>query len=115
MAKDYVQAIVAPGAWRIPPNPIWNLPPEGGELRFEIETTGYGWNLVKSIRGVAATLGGKIYGPRNLIRPAESGYQMTGYVSIGGKKKKAFTGSQLFERPDGSLIDVAVLWIVTKR
>ncbi len=46
---------------------------------------------------------------RRMSRPRESGYSMEGTVSIGGRKIPAFTSSQLFELPDGRLIDVATL------
>jgi hypothetical protein len=108
MTTQFVQAEVLPGAWKLPDNEVWNIP-EGGEERFDIKTTGYGWNLVTDIRGLACTLDGRIFGYRNMHHPKESGYQMEGKVSIGGKKVRAFTSSRLFERPDGSLIDVAIL------
>ena len=37
--------------------------------------------------------------------------QMEGQVSLGGKKYSAFTSSQLFEREDGSLVDVGVIFV----
>jgi len=114
MTTQFVQAEVLPGAWKLPTNEVWNIPAEGGEERFEIKTTGYGWNLVTDIKGLACTLNGKIFGYRNMHHPKESGYQMEGKVSIGGKKIRAFTSSRLFERPDGSLIDIAILVVCLK-
>lgn len=50
-----------------------------------------------------------VYGKRTLTRPQQSGYQLEGRVSIGGKRYRAFTSSQLFELPDGRLIDAATI------
>lgn len=46
---------------------------------------------------------------RRMTNPRESGYQMEGQVSLGGRKIPAFTSSQLFELPDGRLIEIATL------
>ena len=61
-----------------------------------------------SLQGLAIDLEGRVYGVRKMSRPTESGYQMEGRVSIGGKTYRAFTSSRMFERPDGSLVDVGV-------
>ena len=105
---NYAQAVASPGAWTLSDNDVWSVPDGLSEIRFEIETSGP-WSIVKSLRGLAVTLDGKVFGMRRLIRPRESGYQMEGRVSIGGEKFRAFTSSTLFERPDRSLIDVGVL------
>jgi hypothetical protein len=49
------------------------------------------------------------YPERTLSRPVESGYHLEGYVSLGGKKRSAFTSSQLFQLPDGRLVNVATI------
>lgn len=113
-SMDYVQAEVHPGAWKLEPNDIWNVPDDTNELRHDIETRPGFHQTILKIVGLAIDLDGKIYGMRSLISPKESGYQMEGRVSIGGKKHRAFTSSKLFERPDGSLCDVGVLIVVRK-
>ena len=104
----YTQATTAPGAWTLAHNDVWSVPETGGEIPFEYETQGP-WQIVRKLRGLAVTLDGKVFGMRNLQRPRESGHQMEGRVSVGGKSYRAFTSSKLFERPDGSLIDVGAL------
>jgi len=104
----FARAEVYPGAWKLPHNDVWNVPDDVHELRFEFETVGP-WSIIRKLRGIAMTLDGKVFGERSLLNPKESGYQMEGQVSIEGKKYRAFTSSQLFERPDGSLCDVAML------
>jgi len=50
-----------------------------------------------------------VYGKRTLSRPRESGYQLEGTVSVGGRKLRGFTSSQLFELPGGKLISAATI------
>lgn len=106
---NYVLAEVRPGAWKLPHNDVWNVPSDTNEVRFDMESTGYGWNVLTRLEGIAVTMDGRIFGKRKLMNFRESGYQMEGRVSIGGKKYRAFTSSKLFEREDGSLCEVAVL------
>lgn len=47
---------------------------------------------------------------RSLTNLRESGHQLEGQVSLGGRKFRGFTSSVLFELPDGKLIDVAVIF-----
>jgi len=103
----YAQAETHPGAWKLPANDVWNIPP-GSEQRFDMECVGP-WQIVSKIRGLAIDLDGRVYGMRSMSRPRQSGYEMEGYVSIGSKKRSAFTSSMLFEREDGSLVSVACL------
>jgi hypothetical protein len=49
------------------------------------------------------------YGFRTLTGIRQGGYELEGRVSIGGRKYAAFTSSQLFELPDGRLIDIATI------
>ena len=48
---------------------------------------------------------------RAMSAPKESGYAMEGRVSLGGRKYSAFTASQLFELPDGRLVNVATVFL----
>jgi len=89
------------------------------EIRGEIETFGP-WNVIKSYGAlcisneydrtgmftkIAST---SFFGKRIMSNPRQTGYQLEGYVSIGGKKYSAFTSDILIE-VDGKLINVAVI------
>lgn len=56
-----------------------------------------------------------VYGMRTLSACRSSGYQLEGRVSVNGRngrngrKVRGFTSSQLFELPDGKLINVATI------
>lgn len=50
-----------------------------------------------------------VYGIRTLTPAKESGYALEGKVSVNGRKYRGFTSSQLFELPDGKLINVATI------
>jgi hypothetical protein len=119
----YAEAVAKPGAWTLPENDIWNVPPDVDEIRFEINKPDRfpAWHApIVGVKGLAITCdfgdfstpeNGKIFGVRTLSDVRESGYQLEGRVSIGGKKYRAFTSSRLFEREDGTLCDVAVLFV----
>jgi hypothetical protein len=113
--KNHAMAEVHAGAWKLPKNDIWSIPPDVGEVRFvhdESAHMGFGGELrrvTRRLTGLAITRDGRVFGKRTLMSPKESGYQLEGRVSIGGTKYRAFTSSRLFEREDGSLCDVGVL------
>lgn len=50
-----------------------------------------------------------VYGVRTLSRPVQSGHVLEGRVSVNGRSVRGFTSSQLFELPDGHLVDVATI------
>jgi len=88
----------------------------GGESRFEIETRGP-WHQVSSVRGLAVTHfddGVVVHGIRSLLNAHESGYDMEGRVSLGGKTYRAFTSSQLF-LVNRKLVNVAILYVVPSK
>ena len=98
-----------------------NLPDDTNEVRFEIEHHGP-WQLVSRVRGLCVsmdmqetdygqriTAGFYVHGVRAMSDIKESGYQLEGRVAVNGRKRSAFTGSILFERADGSLLEVACL------
>lgn len=60
-------------------------------------------------RWTAQTLSETAYGMRTMTECRESGYQLEGRVSVNGKKVRAFTSSQMFELPDGKLVNVATV------
>lgn len=53
-----------------------------------------------------------VYGYRTLTNVEQSGYKLEGKVTISGKKYRGFTSSQLFELPNGKLINVATIHAV---
>ena len=93
---------------------------DAGEKRGELKTYGP-WSIPISYKALCMSMvntypdfpsitHSKIsYGIRTLTNLRQSGYELEGRVSINGKKYSAFTSSQLFELPDGKLIDVAVI------
>lgn len=50
-----------------------------------------------------------VYGRRTLSRVRQSGYELEGRVSVGGRQYRGFTSSQLFELPGGKLISAATI------
>ena len=86
--------------------------------RLEIETRGP-WSIISKCRGLAMrqnfdTGEVTIYGQRILSNARQSGYELEGWVSIGGVKRSGFTSSHLFEMEDGHLIDVGILFVREK-
>lgn len=49
------------------------------------------------------------YGLRVLSSIHQSGHQLEGRVSVKGRRVRGFTSSQLFELPDGKLVEVAII------
>lgn len=110
MQKQYPRAKHLGSSWALAPNTVWNVPADIHTLVGKMTTNGP-WSAVISYRALAVDRDGYVYGMRTLHKPRESGHELEGSVSIDGKKFRAFTSSQLFERPDGSLIDVATLYV----
>jgi len=92
---------------------------KAGEKRGELKTYGP-WQIPISYRALCVssiysasyytkTERTMAYGVRTMTQCSESGYCLEGWVSIGRKKYSAFTSSQLFELPDGRLINVATI------
>lgn len=108
----YVRTDPDVGSWPAPgPNAIWTLPDGVGEVRGE-STCCPGWfAAIRTYRALACDAWGRIYGMRSLSHPRESGHDLEGRVSIGGRSYRAVTGSQLFERPDRTLRRVAILYV----
>ena len=109
MHKQYPQAKSLDGSWTLEPNAVWSIPDGVHEVRGEMD---FGpRHVVRSYRALATDKDGYIYGIRALSKPKGSGYVLEGHISIDGKKIRAFTSSTLFQRPDGSLVDVAILYV----
>jgi len=88
-----------------------------GEKRFDMTHRGP-WHICTSLAAIvehseygdfSQVTRARFWPVRRMSAPRENGYAMEGQVSIGGRKIPAFTSSQLFELPDGRLIDVATL------
>jgi hypothetical protein len=100
-------------------NEVWNLPNNCGEIRFDLEMGPMPFCSIRKIHALAVDYKSRtVFGLRSLCDFHDEGYIHRGRVSINGKKYRAFTSSMMFERTDGSLVDVAVLlvsgWEVTK-
>jgi hypothetical protein len=54
------------------------------------------------------------YGIRTMTNVHQSGYEIEGHTSVHGKKYRSFSSSQLFELPDGRLIDIAIIHVCIK-
>lgn len=107
------QAHEEAGSWTLPPNDVWNVPPPGtNEVRFVLEVGPAPHFTVKTLQGlVFGYKDGKIYGIRRARELRQDGLATFGRVSIGHKKVPCFTGSRMFKRADGSLCEVAVIFI----
>ena len=89
-----------------------------GEARFDMVTVGP-WNVCLSITAIVEDAeyvanGAKrdvkrFYPARKCSNPKQMGYDMEGTISLNGVRRHVFTSSQLFELPDGRLIDVSTL------
>ena len=88
------------------------------DKRGELVTRGP-WQLPVTFRAVAISCEWgefnflktiTLYGQRNLSNAKqEHGYCLSGTVSIGGIKRRGFTSTQLWQLPDGQLIETAVI------
>ena len=109
--KEYFHADIEGSTWHLAPNTVWNVPSEVHEIHFELRHTANPFAFIKSVKGLAMDAQGRVYGTRTLSRCHEAGYVIEGRVSIGGKQYRAFTSSALFERTDGSLVNVGILYV----
>jgi hypothetical protein len=92
---------------------------DSGQCRGKLDAR-YPWGYIVGYRAIVETSQYREEWPRNrtyaafypmrqLSRPTESGYHLEGRVSRAGRKRSAFTSSQLFQLPDGRLVDVATI------
>jgi len=88
-----------------------------GEKRFESVHSGP-WQICRSLRAIVEFTGrdesGRatvkaFYPARTMHAPRPCGYDMEGRIPFAGRKASAFTTSQVFELPDGKLVEVATL------
>jgi hypothetical protein len=94
---------------------------EAGEKRAEAETLGP-WQTVSRLRGIVVSVEFdrsafptrskrfRAWPMRSMSRPRYMGYDMEGKISLDGVKVRAFTSSQLFELPNGKLINCFTLF-----
>ena len=91
-----------------------------GEKRLESTHLGP-WQICTSLRGIvkrweftpdssARRRWVEFYAPRTMSRPRSCGYDMEGTISLAGRKSSAFTSSQLFELPDGRLVNAGIIF-----
>lgn len=173
MATNHNKALIISRdypVWIVPENDVFNVPMDGGEIRFDMQHTSGPFASVRAVRGLAieyapgqvnthiyfqmpegrraesrpgTVLAGVhtlesaaaelmihpdaiwnvsvwppepsasaiLHGVRTLTNVRESGYELEGRVSINGKKYRAFTSSELMQRPGGQLVSVGVLHI----
>ena len=78
------------GAWHVP-------------IRFSAPAVTVTWGPYSTMETVT------LYGRRTMHAPRESGYHLEGRASIGGRKLSCFTSSQLFQLPDGTLLETATI------
>ena len=92
-------------------NPVWSIPPrDTDEVRGELNTRGM-WSIPVSYRALAMDMHKRVFGIKTMTNVRESGYDLEGRLSIGGCKYRAFTSSQMFTRTDGSLCNVAIIYV----
>lgn len=78
----------------------WSIP-----VRFKAPAVSYTWGEYSTIKEVT------LYGKRTLGNLKQSGYDLEGRVSVNGTKKRGFTSSQLWQLPDGRLIETSVIHV----
>ena len=114
----FAQAFAGLGPWKLSKNEIWSIP-ENPKVHFKIEQESDFASLSNSLIGKIISITalvinhhGKVYGIQKAIEIKEDKDGLfNGQIFINDDKVKCYTGSKLFEREDGSLCDVAVLWI----
>ena len=103
----------------------WGIPSDDidkGKSRGNLQTIGP-WQIPLSYRALAVsarwdsskgytTVKSKtVFGVRSLSACRQEGYCLEGRVSVNGKTYRGFSSSQLFELPEGKLIDVAIVFV----
>lgn len=78
----------------------WSIP-----VRYKAPAVSYTWGEYSTVKEVT------LHGKRTLGDLKQSGYSLEGRVSVNGSKKRGFTSSQMWELPDGRLIETAVIHV----
>lgn len=92
------------------------MSPELEDQRGDLETMGP-WQIPVRFTAPAVSITWEkgfiraytLYGPRTLSRPQQASYHLEGQVSVGGKKRKAYTSSVMCRLPDGKLLETATI------
>jgi hypothetical protein len=107
------------GAIKITPEQLLAFGIQPEDSRGELTTLGP-WHIPVTFKALAVSYVFSpnhraetvtIYGIRTMGKLKESGYQLEGRVSIAGKKRRGFTDSQLWELPDGRLMETAIIQV----
>ncbi len=91
-----------------------------GQKRGELKTFGP-WHQPLTYKALACSQDfeapGKpmtVLGERTLTKVRESGHELEGRISVAGKSYRGFTSSCLFELPNGTLVDCAIIHVCKK-
>jgi hypothetical protein len=98
--RHYLGAGVADSRGTLETYGPWRLP-----VRYKAPAVSYSWGPHNRLESVT------LYGPRTLNALRESGYCLEGRCSIAGHTRRGMTGAQLWELPDGTLIETAVIHV----
>lgn len=114
------------GAIKITETQLASFDIQAEDARGDLETFGP-WHLPIRFRALAVsyvfspnhwaetvTLTVTLYGLRTMYHLRQSGYCLEGRVSVGGHKRRGFTSSQLWELPDGRLIQTEIIHVCGK-
>jgi hypothetical protein len=96
--RDYVSPELADQRGELETVGPWRLP-----LRYSAPAVTVTWGPYSTMETIT------LYGRRTMHAPRESGYVLEGRASIGGRKLSCFTSSQLFQLPDGTLLETATI------
>lgn len=107
--KTWPQAKHTGGCMTLAANDVWNIPES--DTPGDITHSGFPFASITGYRALAKDGDGFIYGIRKMYRVRESGYELEGRVKIDGKEYRAFTSHTLFQRDDGKLVNVAVIYV----
>lgn len=106
----FAQTTANGGALVLPQNKIWNVPSiSEGDQGFKIEVGPGPHSPLRSLTALVMSTDGRVFGIRKSSELTENG--ASGHfvrISLAGQKRRCFTSSRLFQRPDGSLCEVAV-------
>lgn len=98
--SDYVSAELSDQRGEMETVGPWHLP-----IRYSAPAITVQWAPTPYAQMATVTFHGK----RTMHGPKESGYHLEGRVSLKGNKVSAFTSSQMFRLPDGTLLESKVI------
>ena len=85
------------------------------QKRGEMKTVGM-WHIPVSYKAIVMhkdfdTRHVQVWSDRTMFNVTQGGYELEGWVSLGGKKYTCFTSSIMFELPDKTLVDCACIFV----